>query len=369
MDETLPHGTLNGEGGLTMAKKLPIKHPIRTQNRDVVVSWIYTWSRQQNMSIHEQRIVLRILEQCQIEALQGVKLKPYTGKNAPRFEHGLWDVDVTMHVSNVIFSNREYNEIIDALDSLSGRFFTYEDDEVWWKCGFISNPKYQKRSGIITFRVANDLWNVLTKFARGYREFELNKALALPTTYAVRFYMLMSQQKDPFDITVEKLKLWLGIDENLYKTKDGKDRIDHLEERVIKPAKEALDSICPYTFDYTKVRENPYNIRSKVVGFRFFPKYQPQYRDQDLEKKELVAQISTSFLLDKNLIDYLKYNFGFEKEEIDRNKATLETAIKVIPDFIDQLSMLKGRARTATNPKGYVINAIKGMIEDYKRKG
>ena len=41
--------------------------------------------------------------------------------------------------------------------------------------------KYKKRTGIITFRVSNDLWDVFTKFAKGYREFELNKALALPT--------------------------------------------------------------------------------------------------------------------------------------------------------------------------------------------
>ncbi|KAB4308237.1 replication initiation protein, partial [Bacteroides thetaiotaomicron] len=30
-----------------MKKKLPI-----TKNKDVVVSWVYTWSKQQDMSIH-----------------------------------------------------------------------------------------------------------------------------------------------------------------------------------------------------------------------------------------------------------------------------------------------------------------------------
>ncbi|RGD31580.1 replication initiation protein, partial [Bacteroides sp. AM18-9] len=143
-----------------MKKKLPI-----TKNKDVVVSWVYTWSKQQDMSIHEQRIVLRILEACQAE-LKGVKLKDYAGTKR-KFEHGLWDVDAQMHVSDVIFSGRDYNEIIAALDSLAGRFFTYEDDEEWWKCGFISNPKYKKRTGIITFRVSNDLWDVFTKFAKG----------------------------------------------------------------------------------------------------------------------------------------------------------------------------------------------------------
>ena len=42
--------------------------------------------------------------------------------------------------------------------------------------------------------------------------------------------------------------------------KNGKDRIDHFEERVLKPAKAALDESCPYTFNYVKVRENPNKI-------------------------------------------------------------------------------------------------------------
>ena len=338
-----------------MAKNLPI----RTPNRDVVVSWVYTWSRQQNMSIHEQRIVLRILEQCQLEALQGVMIRNYTGQNAPKFEHGLFDVDVTMHVSDVIFSNREYKEIIDALDALSSRFFTYEDDEVWWKCGFISNPKYQKRTGVITFRVDNKLWGVFTKFAKGYREFELNKALQLPTTYAVRFYMLMSGQKQPFDMSVEKLKLWLGIPAELYKTKDGKDRIDHLEARVIKPAKEALDASCPYTFDYLKQRENDRNIRSKVTGFKFIPIYQPKYRDMDLEKRELVAQIPTTFVIETEIYHYMTEQMEFTREEMNRNKQTIVDAQKVVPDLLGELAILKGKSRTAHNPKGYIIAAIK----------
>ena len=73
-------------------------------------------------SIHEQIIVLRILEACQAE-LKGVKLKVYAGSKR-NFEHGLSDVDAQTHVSDVIFSGRDYNEIIAALDSLAGRFFT-----------------------------------------------------------------------------------------------------------------------------------------------------------------------------------------------------------------------------------------------------
>ncbi|KAB6260280.1 replication initiation protein, partial [Bacteroides xylanisolvens] len=72
-------------------------------------------------------------------------------------------------------------------------------------------------------------------------EFELNKALALPTGYSLRFYMLMSGQVYPLDISLENLKDRLGIPADKYKDKNGKDRIDHFEERVLKPAKAALD--------------------------------------------------------------------------------------------------------------------------------
>ena len=51
---------------------------ITSENKDMMVSWMYTWSRQQEMSIHEQRIILRILEYCQDE-VKGMKIKEYMG--------------------------------------------------------------------------------------------------------------------------------------------------------------------------------------------------------------------------------------------------------------------------------------------------
>ena len=83
---------------IVMKKKLPI-----TKNKDVVVSWVYTWSKQQDMSIHEQRIVLRILEACQAE-LKGVKLKDYAGTKR-KFEHGCIQAisgDVNMDIKELM---------------------------------------------------------------------------------------------------------------------------------------------------------------------------------------------------------------------------------------------------------------------------
>ena len=207
------------------------------------------------------------------------------------------------------------------------------------------------------------IW-VFTKFAKGYREFELNKALALPTGYSLRFYMLMSGQVYPLDISLENLKDRLGIPADKYKDKNGKDRIDHFEERVLKPAKAALDESCPYTFNYVKVRENPNNKRSKVTGFRFYPVYQPQFRDEELEGKELQAKVTARYQIDSHVYEYLRYSCGFTSEEINRNKETFITAQEKITDLIGELALLNGKSREKNNPKGWIINALKGKIKD-----
>ena len=329
----------------------------------LLFSWVYTWSKQQDMSIHEQRIVLRILEACQAE-LKGVKLKDYAGTKR-KFEHGLWDVDAQMHVSDVIFSGRDYNEIIAALDFFGRTFFLLTKmTRNGGSADLYLTQNIKKRTGIITFRVSNDLWDVFTKFAKGYREFELNKALALPTGYSLRFYMLMSGQVYPLDISLENLKDRLGIPADKYKDKNGKDRIDHFEERVLKPAKAALDESCPYTFNYVKVRENPNNKRSKVTGFRFYPVYQPQFRDEELEGKELQAKVTARYQIDSHVYEYLRYSCGFTSEEINRNKETFITAQEKITDLIGELALLNGKSREKNNPKGWIINALKGKIKD-----
>lgn len=338
---------------------------IKSPNRDVSVSWIYAWSNQQDMSIHEQRIVLRILEICQIDALQGVLIKPYTGQSAPKFEHGLWDVQVSIHVSDVIFSNRQHKEIINALDKLSERYFTYYDGIVWTKCSYIIKPKYIIGSGIITFRVDNDLWNVLTMFSHGYRKFELNKALALPTSYAIRFYILLSnQESNNIYMTVNKLKEWLGIPDERYKNAKGGDRIDHIEERILKPTKEYLDESCPWTFEYSKERENKRNIRSRVTGFHIIPIRQRKFRDVALERTELQAKIPASWMIDTHVNDYLIQQIGFTREEVNRHKDLFIEAQKLNPDLLYTLANLKGKSRIADNPKGYIINAIKTIVKE-----
>ena len=339
-----------------MTKKLPVE-----ENKDIIVSWIYVWSKQQEMSINEQRVILRILEFCQSE-LKGIKIKDYMCQ----LQHGLRNVDLEMPISHAFFSDYKPVDVENTLRKLRERTFEYKDpiSGDWWACGFIEKPYVKYRRGLMTFSVDNRLWNVFMNFTKGYREFELNKALALPTGYSLRFYMLMSGQINPLEISLENLKERLGIPADKYKDNNGKDRIDHFEERVLRPAKAALDASCPYTFNYVKMRENPNNKRSRVIGFMFYPVYQPKFRDEELEVKELQAKVTARFQIDNHIYDYLRYSCGFTSEEINRNKETFITAQEKIVDLIGELAILNGKSREKHNPKGWIINALKGKIKE-----
>ena len=95
------------------------------------------------------------------------------------------------------------------------------------------------------FEVDNRLWDVFMNFTKGYREFELSKALSLSTSYSLRFYMLISGQKAPIQMTIENFRKWLGIPEDKYIKKDGTHRIDNIEARIIKPAQKNLIKLVP----------------------------------------------------------------------------------------------------------------------------
>ena len=361
-----------------MARKKGITVPITTKNKDVITTFKFVFGRHPDISVDEQRVLARILELASLD-LQGKLMKD----EIHRFKRSEWGaVNMELNVKDFMLSSEGWSHeyVQGMLNRLSRRFFTYEDENVWTQATYIAEPFYEKGTGRVIFTVPKLMWWAMKNFAGGYREFELNKALALPTTYSFRFYMLMSGQKKPFEFSIEGLFEWLGIpledttilDEKgklknikaAYRDKNSKFRIDNIEAKVIKPAKEILDSSCPYSFDYTKLKKNERNPRSKVVGFRFYPIYQQKFRDPDLEKKDLLVQIPARHVLHREIYNYLTTQMNFTKYEVNHNKETFITAQEKIADLIGELAILNGKSREKNNPKGWIINALKGKIKE-----
>ena len=313
------------------------------------------------------RLILRILEFCQKE-IKGVKFKD----NLRQLEYQEDEVVLRLPVTDVYFSDFTLQTIRDDLKNLREKTIEFYDcyNKVWMACGIIEKPHIFERTGIMEFKIDLKFWNQLRNLAHGFRRCELSKALALPTVYSIWFYLSISEKKKPLYITIQQLKERLGIGENEYKRANGKDRVDHLEERVLKPAQKALNDSCPFTFKYEKIRENPKSKRSPVKLLRFIPVSQPQYRDQNLEKKALLAKTSVSFL-NPQVYDYLTKNMGFCLAELQPNKETLDDAIRYIPNILDKLCSLQGRRRQRDGTVkgiGWVINALKSEIEIAKKE-
>ena len=101
-----------------------------------------------------------------------------------------------------------------------------------------------------------------------------------------------------------------------------------------------------------------------MTGFRFYPVYQPQFRDEELEGKELQAKVTARYQIDSHVYEYLRYSCGFTSEEINRNKETFITAQEKDNRPYRRTGSLNGKSREKNNPKGWIINALKGKIKD-----
>ena len=350
-----------------MKKKnsLPI---ILTDNRDITISWLFVWARYKStLTIHQLRLILRILEFCQVE-IKGLKFKD----NLRQLDYQQDDVVLRLPVTDVFFSDFSLKTIRDDLRNLrdsSIEFYDYTN-KVWSVCGIIEKPHVYERTGMMEFKVDLQFWKVLLNLAHGIRKCELSKALSLPTPYSIWFYIFISEKSEPMDLTIDHLKERLGIAPDEYKRKDGKDRIDHIEDRILRPAQKALDELCPYTFRYEKIRVNPKSNRSPVKLLRFTPVYQPQFRDEHLEKKALIAKTSVS-MINQQVYDYMIQVMGFELNELQTNKETLSEASRHIPDIMSKLSAIQGRRRKTNGDVmgiGWVINALKDEIRAAKEE-
>lgn len=368
----------------TMARKKGLEVAIPTQNKDVTTTWSFVFGRHPDMSVDEQRVIARILEVAG-EDLEG-KLMKNELQNFQRSEWG--DVRMQLNVKDFMVSAEgwKHEDVKNMLDRLSKRSFTYEDEKVWTSATYISSPLYEKGTGKVHFTVPKLMWWAMRQFAGGYRKFEINKALALPTTYSFRLYLLMSGQKVPFDMSIPTFFKWMGIplDEYVttkkdpktgkevhkinpapYRDKNGKFRIDHIDDRVLKPAQSTLDGICPWSFRYEKIRENPDKKTSKVIGFRFFPTYIDKNRDPKLAKLELEHKVGTG-MIDKAVKSFLVHTCGYTITELNRTREVWLECQELI-DY-QTMSEAWAKSRGADNPKAYFVSKIRGKIEDIKKR-
>ncbi|BBA30509.1 replication initiation protein [Prevotella melaninogenica] len=312
-------------------------------NELAIQSYIFTTAKY-DFNAYEKRIMYRLVELAQDE-IKGIMIRD----NMHKIEPTLFGREITMPVADILRNEKDQNYTIakKAFRSLAQKGVEYEDDKFWQYTAIIANPKIDKIKGSVVFTVLDDIWRCLLDFTKGYRKYELVTAMQFKSVYSMRMYELMSGQTKPLTYKFEDLKERFGV-------KDKYKLVGHFKTRVLDIAKKELDECSPYSFNYTEEKEG-----RKVVGFNFFPTFNPEKKDPELYEREKRSKLTARAQISKAALDYLRYSFEFKAAEINKNKKTIVEGEQKIPDFIGFLSSLVGSSRTAKNRIGYVINAIK----------
>lgn len=323
-------------------------------NKEVVQSYVLTAAKY-DFSVYEKRILYRIIELMQEHT---------NGKTLDRQYHiqeNLFgDVDIQMPTSAFLKDEKDQNYSIvkKALMDLNLKRVQFVDKKrgKWYLFNIIERPVVHMKQGLVSFRIHPIMAAAFMDFSMGHRKYELKISMQFESVYAMRFYELMSGQKNHIIFGIDKLKEMFKL-ENKYK------QVNDFIKRVIEPAKRELDQYSPFSFEYKINKEG-----RKYSSITFIPKFQPQHQDEDLERKRLQQQLSSRWTLSKQEIDYLHNNFGFAEEEIRKNMDTFKDVLAVT-DLLNELARIKAKVnelntkgKGIANIKGYVITSLRNTV-------
>lgn len=326
----------------------------KIENKEIIQSYILTTAKY-DFSVYEKRILYRIIELNQY-LIEGKKLNEKYVLDS----NSQGDITYTLPINLFLKENDSTNhkEVKKALENLKRKELTYEDDNLWASLSIIANPKIHKYAEKVTFTIDKMINDALIDFSKGFKKYELKVAMEFESTYSMRFYEILSNQKKPINYTIETLKDMFQISNKYKLTAD-------FIKRIIEPAKKELDEKSPYTFHYNTIKTG-----KKITGIRFIPIHQPQFEDPELKKKRLNKQMSNRWYISKNIEDYLIYNFDFTKKELNNNLNLFEGLYNKLSEeeIIDFLVELREPSSYADNQKAFIIGALKKKNEQLFEK-
>ena len=321
---------------------------MKITNKEIIQSYIFTTARY-DFSVYEKRILFRIVENIQY-VLEGKQLND--GFVIEERVHND-NKKITMPISCFLAGedDKNHERVKEALRDLESKRFEYEDNRVWKIIRIIQQPVFHKYDSFVTFDLQTEIYNALLNFSKGFRRYELETAMTFESHYAMRFYELFSEQTSPITYSIASLKAMFQLEDKYTKSSD-------FIRRVIESAKKELDTKSPYSFKYKTIK-----VGRRVSSIRFYPVALPKNKNTDMERKKLQKQVSPLWELDKICVNYLKEALLFSNDEIQNNIDLFKLANQKL-DLVYELSLLKPKAEAKSNQKGYIINALKGKLQD-----
>ena len=337
-----------------MAEKSENKEVI---SKEVVESYIFSTVRH-DFGIYSERLLLRLVELAQRE-IRGLDFKG--GSSIGKVEIGEWgDAEVIISVKDILSGedDKNYSKAKTAVRNLMGRFLEYEDNEKYRATQILNEVDVDKIAGKMIIRVNRNVWRAMLDFSKGFRKYELETAVKLRGKYSLRIYKLISKQTDPITYSIQDLRQMWGLVDK-YK------KVDDFVKNTIVNAKEELDRVSPYSFDYILNAAKSADVnkgrkgRPAITSVTFFPIHHLKNESADAMRK----QVDPSIMLDYQFYQMLKNKFEFDAQGIKANITLFDTAQKEC-DILEFLDGIAPAALRATNVQGYVVNAIRKHLKE-----
>jgi len=221
-----------------------------------------------DVSIHEMRVVLRILEM--LKKNQNIDV----GHQLDMENKILFQFPVKAFM---VEGHKNYDDVRIAIKKLRDRSISadvvmevYEDGLLKSIPGekfmaLIEDPIYAKNNSYVQFKVSADWFKFLTDLSRGYTKYASNIAFQCSKVESVKFYQYINHWFAQKGITLKmhNFKKEFGIPKNY--------NISKIEKRILMPIKSELDILSDKSFNYTfyytdgTARDPKKAIRGKVV--------------------------------------------------------------------------------------------------------
>lgn len=326
-------------------------------SKEIVESYIFSTVRH-DFGIYSERLLLRLVELAQRE-IRGLDFKG--GTSIGKVEIGEWgDAEVIIPVKDILSGDddKNYTKAKAAVRNLMGRFLEYEDDQKYKATQILNEVDVDKVAGKMVIRVNRNIWRAMLDFSKGFRKYELETAVKLRGKYSLRIYKLVSKQSDPITYTITDLRKMWGLTDK-YK------KVDDFIKNTVISAKEELDRVSPYSFDFVLNAAKSAEVnkgrkgRPAITSVTFFPVHRMANETTDAVRK----QVDPSMLLDYEFYMMLKNKFDFDPQGIKANITLFDTAQKEC-DILEFMDSIAPAALRAANIQGYVINAIRKHLKE-----
>ena len=326
-------------------------------SKEVVESYIFSTVRH-DFGIYSERLLLRLVELAQCE-INGLDFKG--GTDLGKVMVGPWGhMEITIPVKDILSGEEDtnYSKAKQSVRQLMGKFLEYEDEDVYKATQILNEVDMDKVAGKMVIQVNRNIWNAMLDFSKGFRKYELETATKLRGKYSLRIYKLVSSQSQPITYSIEDLRKMWGLTDK-YK------KVDDFVKNTIVAAKEELDRVSPYSFDYVLNSAKTAEVnkgrkgRPAITSVTFFPVHRLNNESTDAVRKS----VDPSMMIDRLVSDILRNKLGFDWAGIKANISLFDIAQKEF-DLFAFLSQITPKALRAVNPQGYVINAIKKHLSE-----